>query len=96
MKTQGIQDVIHFVARDILFEDYVSSLGYYLTLQYDGNFHYIYPTYYESVIGQEDASDSHISKVFTKAFQLIYQISQKYVMNEDEFVQLEESINRFF
>ena len=45
--------------------------------------------------GQDDISGSQINKVFTKASKLIYQISQKYVVNEDKLVQLEESINRF-
>ena len=58
MNTLGSQDVIHFVAQDTLFEDYVFSFEYYLTLQYYGRSRCIYLTYCDSVIGQDNTSDS--------------------------------------
>ena len=82
----GEQDIMHYVSENTIFNDYIFSLGYYLILQCNGDHETIIPTYNESVIGEEDNVDSQITQVFTRAFQLIYQISQEYVLDKGELV----------
>ena len=59
------QNIIHLVRKDTLLEDYCWTLGYYLTLQNDGENDKLFPTFEKSITTVEDEADSHVSKVFS-------------------------------
>ena len=48
----GEQHLVHFVHRDSLFEDYIFSIGYYLTLQPECTHGDLFPVFKNVVIGR--------------------------------------------
>ena len=90
------QNVIHFVGKDTLLEDYCWTLGYYLTLQNDGENDKLFPTFEKSITTQEDEADSHVSKVFSQCFSLVNKIAERYMIDSEEEVLLKSSLDEFF
>lgn len=84
------------VAKDSLFNDYIWTIGYYLTLQMNGNLEEMFPTFLKSIINVNDESDSKVSAVFTRAFKLIHDISSTYIIDEEEQNDIQNSISEFF
>ena len=94
-KKLGEQDVVHMVAKETLFMDYIWTIGYYLTLQNDGSEEKMFPSFYDSIINEDNKSDSKVAAVFTRAFKSIRDLSKHYcdagTMNE-----VESSIEEFY
>ena len=49
---------MHYVAKETLFDDYIFSIGYYLTLQSDGESSDMFPSFKDSVIDGDSKSNS--------------------------------------
>ena len=79
-----------------MLEDYCWTLGYYLTLQNDGENDKVFPTFEKSITTQEDEADSHVSKVFSQCFSLVNKIAERYMIDSDEEVLLKSSLDEFF
>ena len=83
------------VGKDTLFQDYMWSIGYYLTLQTDGSQEYLFPSFYHHVIDPNSKKyDSHIAQAFTRCLKTILEISKHYC-SEDAQLQIQTSVNEF-
>ena len=83
------------VNKDILFQDYMWSIAYYLTLQTDGSQEYMFPSFYDHVIDPTDKKyDSHIAQAFTRCFKSIIDISSK-LCSEDAQIKIKESMEKY-
>ena len=91
----GEQDVVHVVAKETLFMDYIWTIGYYLTLQNDGNEEKMFPSYFDSIINDDNKSDSKVAAVFTRAFQSIRDLSKHYC-DDDTVNEIDSSIEEFY
>ena len=87
---------MHFVAKDTLFEDYPWTLGYYLTLQSNQAEEFIFPTFEEAVVDVNDQSDSQVSQVFSRAYQLLHSICEAYYVDPEEENLIRASLGEFF
>ena len=72
------QNIIHYVSKDLLFNDYIFGLGYYLVLQPDGSHECVYPSFDTSILNNENDSDSKMAHAFTHAYELVYHITEEY------------------
>ena len=61
-------NVMHFVAKDNLFEDHPWTLGYYLGLQSNKVGECMFPTFEESIIDVNKQSDSQVFLVITNHY----------------------------
>ena len=84
------------MSKDNLFEDYPWTIGYYLTLQNNTEHEYLFPSFEEHIVDANDEADSKVSQVFTRCYKLIHEISERYIMDKDELVQIEKSLDEFF
>ena len=87
---------MHFVAKETLFEDYPWTLGYYLTLQSNQAEEFIFPTFEEAVVDVNDQSDSQVSQVFSRAYQLLHSICEAYYVDPEEENLIKASLDDFF
>ena len=84
------------VAKDSFIDDYIWTIGYYLTLQPNGQLQYLFPSYVDSVLDVNEESDSKIAKVFDRCFKLIHDISCHYIVDQNELENIKGSISEFF
>ena len=84
------------VSKESLLDDYAWTIGYYLTLQTNGNLEVLFPSYIDSVINADDESDSKIAQLFDRTFKIIYEISKHYIVDVEELNRIKESIDEFF
>ena len=84
------------VAKDSFLDDYIWTIGYYLTLQPNGQLQYLFPSYVDSVLDVNEESDSKIAKVFDRCFKLIHDISCHYIVDQNELENIKGSISEFF
>ena len=92
----GEQNLVHFVHRDSLFEDYIFSMGYYLTLQPDGTLEDLFPGFKKFALDDEGKSDSNIAGAFKRKWKQLFDIIKSYMMvGEDERNQIEGQIDLF-
>ena len=83
------------VGKETLFQDYMWSIAYYLTLQTDGSQEFMFPSFYDHVIDPTDKKyDSHIAQAFTRCFKLILAISKQYCSEEAQ-IKIKKSIDEF-
>ena len=87
---------MHFVAKETLFEDYPWTLGYYLTLQSNQAEEFIFPTFEEAVVDVNDQSDSQVSQVFARAYQLLHSVCEAYYVDPEEENLIKASLDEFF
>ena len=91
----GEQNIIHYVSKDTIFNDYIFSLGYYLVLQPDGNHECLYPSFVKSILNTKNDSDSKIAMSFKRAYDLIYHITEAYKVDATEQTVLKESVSQY-
>ena len=76
----GEQNLVHFVHRDSLFEDYIFSIGCYLTLQPDGTHVDLFPGFKNFALDDEGKSDSNIAGVFKRKWKQLFDIIESYLV----------------
>ena len=92
----GEQNLVHFVHRDSLFEDYIFSMGYYLTLQPDGTLEDLFPGFKKFALDDEGKSDSNVAGAFKRKWKQLFDIIKSYMMvGEDERNKIEKHIDLF-
>ena len=88
--------MVHFVHRDSLFEDYIFSIGYYLTLQPDGTHVDLFPGFKNFALDDEGKSDSNIAGAFKRKWKQLFDIIKSYMMvGEDETNKIQGRIDFF-
>ena len=83
------------IGKDSLIQDYIWSIGYYLTLQSDGNTDLMFPSFFEHIINVSDEkNDSQVAQAFTRCFKIIHDMAKNYCTNET-VIKIKESIDEF-
>ena len=75
---------MHCVAKDILFDDCIFTLGYYLTLKGDGDEEHIFPSFRYFVLDKDLKPDSKIATGFEKSWSEIYTKVAQYIKDIEE------------
>ena len=86
---------MHYVAKETLFDDYIFSIGYYLTLQSDGESSDMFPSFKDSVIDGDSKSNSRVAISFEKAWAGIYATAKEYLDDVEELGAILEGLNAF-
>ena len=76
--------MIHYIAKDSLFDDYIFSLSYYLILQVDGDISDIPLSYKYSVVDTEFNSNSKVAGAFERKWKILYEMAQNYISDINE------------
>ena len=71
------------------------SLGYYLVLQSDGSLEEMFPSFNDSVIDSNKDADSKIAQTFSRAYELLYHITQSYKVDAEERKTVNDSISQY-
>ena len=82
------------VANESLFNDYVCTIGYYLSLQMNGQQEELLSSFHRYAVNGNDEYDSKVSQIFTRCFKLINEILESYIIYKDELVDIKESISK--
>ena len=91
----GDQNLVHYIAKEGFFDDYIFSIGYYLTLQDNGQNHNMFPSYKDSVQDGDAQSNSRVSSSFERAWAAIYATAQEYLEDIEELGSILEAMNTF-
>ena len=86
---------MHYVAKETLFDDYIFSIGYYLTLQSDGESSNMFPSFKDSVIDGDSKSNSRVALAFERAWAGIYATAKEYLDDVEELGAILEGLNAF-
>ena len=87
--------MIHYINKDLLFDDCIFSLGYYLILQADGEISDMLPSYMHNVVDTESNSNSKITEAFEKKWQTLYEMAQNNISDINELVGIIDGLNTF-
>ena len=87
--------MVHYIAKESFFDDYIFSIGYYLTLQGNGQNPNMFPSYKDSVLDGDALSNSRVALSFERAWVAIYATAQEYLEDIEELGSILEAMNTF-
>ena len=87
--------MIHYIYKDSLFDDYIFSLGYYLTLQSDSQISDMSPLNNHNVVDSDTNSSSKIVEDFERKWETSYKMAQNYISDIKELGGILDRLNTF-